>query len=1103
MKAWKIIRNTLLGMVALVVLALVGLQIALRPKLLTRVVNRIADGLVEGKVEFQEVKAHVIKSFPFLHLEAEDLAITYPSPLEENRTDTLTSLKRLDLSLDYVALSRGKYHIRHLELFRPRLFYHQYDSTLSNLDIVLRERAGADSSAQASPLPDISVHRVSLKDRPLLLVILPGDSLAVRMDGLEASFKENRLELEAQANTYLRTASFGRLKVPVRVEADASLPETAPGELAVEVHRLRLGLSSLGLEGAGTFHRGADGVMDMDLSASIPDCPLGALMKEYRDNIPALKKVDTDARISLKASAKGRWGNGQTPLLDARLSVPEAGVDYEGLGRKGRLAVDATVSTDEHRQIHADVEKLFVDIAGARINLKGFARDVLGKDPLLSLEGSVHARVDSLVRAFAPDAGLEATGEIDARLDGRARLSQLTVRQIGDSNVSCNLSARDLCLEMPSDSILARLPLLDATLSTRANSIDVNLDKGARVLALKTDADTLDLSIGSMYVRGGGVRLLMQNSADILRGGKNLTALMGLLKVKNLHLRDEEGLGLSLMDNTETFRVTPATPERPSPRLSLSSNNGRLFFRTGENLFALRGAKLSLSARKHISRQLPPRDSTRRLRRMRPRQQDDFARADIRINLGESLRKYVQEWDIEGQLDLSDGRAVLPAFPLRTRVEAVKGSFQSDTLKLQSITLRAGKSDVTARAQLSGIRRALIGRGRSRLKLKADVRSDYIDANELMRGYAHYAARSSRDSLALRDSLSGSMEREAGSALLVIPSNLEVDFSLESSGIKYDSLLISWAAADVAMRQRTLQITNAVASSNMGDIYFEGFYATRSIKDIKAGFNLNMVDITAEKVITLFPAVDSIMPMLTTFGGALDCTLAATSDIDTLMNLVKPSINGILKISGKNLSLKDSPEFSRIANMLMFRNRASTHIDQMTVTGILHDNMLEVFPFVLNVDRYQLAASGIQNLDRKFDYHISVLRSPLLVRFGLNAWGQDFDDIHYGLGKARYLNAQVPVYSKQLDTVQYSLVAAIHNVFELGVERALRENRTEKYLEPLSTLEGPEDPSGEPSGDVSALVRQVAESTRRRQEALKEEIIGLAREAAAKKEDNE
>ena len=1098
MKAGRIIRNTLVGMAATVVLALVGLQIALRPRVLTGMVNRVADGLVDGNVAFREVKAHVIKSFPFLHLEAEDLSVTYPSPLAENQTDTLASLRRLDLSLDYLALARGQYHIRHLELIRPRLFYHQYDSTLSNLDIVLRKRAKTESSAPA-PLPDISVHRVSLKDRPLLLVILPGDSLAVRMDGLEASFKENRLELEAQANTYLRTASFGRLKVPVRVEADASLPETAPGELAVEVHRLRLGLSSLGLEGAGTFHRGADGVMDMDLDASIPDCPLGDLMKEYRNNIPALNKVDTDARIHLQASAKGRWGNGQTPLLDARLNVPEATVDYEGLGRKGRLAVDATVTTDDFKQVHADVEKLLLDIAGARIRLSGFVRDVLGKDPLLSLEGRIHARVDSITRAFVPKADLEATGELDAQLNGRARLSQLSARRVGESDIRCDLIARDLYVQMPSDSILARLPQLDASLSTRANSIDRNLQKDARVPALKAEADTLDVNIGSMYVRGGGVRLLMQNSADILRGGKNLTALMGLLKIKHLHLRDEEGLGLSLMDNSETFRVTPATPERPSPWLSLSSDNGRLLLRSGENLFALKGAKVGLSASKHIPRQFPPRDSTQRFRRLRPLRQDDFARSDIRINLGESLRKYVQEWDIEGKLDLAGGRAVLPAFPLRTRVESVKGSFAGDTLKLQSITLRAGESDVTARAQLTGIRRALIGRGRSRLKLKADVRSDYIDANELMRAYAHYAAFADRDSLSVRDSLPEKTEK----ALLVIPSNLEVDFSLESSGIKYDSLLVGWAAADVAMRQRTLQITNAVASSNMGDIYFEGFYATRSKKEIKAGFNLNLVEITAEKVITLFPAVDSIMPMLTSFGGNLDCTLAATADIDTLMNLVKPSINGILKISGKDLTVKDSREFTRIANMLMFRNRASTHIDQMNVTGIVHDNTLEVFPFVLNVDRYQLAASGIQNLDRKFDYHISVLRSPLLVRFGLNAWGDDFDNIHYGLGKAKYPNAQVPVYSKQLDTVQYSLVAAIHNVFELGVERALRENRTEQYLEPLSVPEGPDRTSGEPSGDVSDLVKQVAGSTRRRQEALKEEIVGLAREAAAKKEENE
>ena len=380
-----------------------------------------------------------------------------------------------------------------------------------------------------------------------------------------------------------------------------------------------------------------------------------------------------------------------------------------------------------------------------------------------------------------------------------------------------------------------------------------------------------------------------------------------------------------------------------------------------------------------------------------------------------------------------------------------------------------------------------------------------------MRAYAYYTtykpATAELSDDALEDSVNAAeLPDSAGSKLIVIPGNLEVDFTLESTGIKYDSLLVNWAAMDVAMRQRTLQVTNAVAASNMGDIYFEGFYTTRSKQDIKAGFDLNLVDITAEKVITLFPAVDTIMPMLTSFAGDLDCELAATTEIDTLMNLIKPSIDGVMRISGKDLTLKDSKEFTKIAKLLMFKDKKKAHIDNMAVTGIVQNNVLEVFPFVLDVDRYQLAASGTQRLDNAFNYHISVIRSPLLVKFGLNAWGQDFDHIHYGLGKARYRNANVPVFTKQLDNAQYSLVAAIHNIFELGVEKALEENRTGQYWtaeapsgeKPADATETaateaviPQEALEQQVQDLASLQKQVVEHVTTRREALKQEVLQL------------
>jgi len=119
----------------------------------------------------------------------------------------------------------------------------------------------------------------------------------------------------------------------------------------------------------------------------------------------------------------------------------------------------------------------------------------------------------------------------------------------------------------------------------------------------------------------------------------------------------------------------------------------------------------------------------------------------------------------------------------------------------------------------------------------------------------------------------------------------------------------------------------------------------------------------------------------------------------------------------------------------------------MSVNGIIRDNTVEIFPFVLKIDRYTLAASGIQYLDESYKYHISVIRSPLLVKFGINVSGTDFDHMKFRVGKARYKNTNVPVFTKQLDTVQYNLLHSIHNIFEKGVEKAIRENREQSIVQ--------------------------------------------------------
>ena len=1189
----------MIGIVAFILVLLIALQILLRPSVLTGLVNKYAPQFVEGNIEFSTIRARLIKSFPYASVEAEELRITYPHqryarfdsiyPPSGSRfslmtagnqkgvpdgTDTLVSLRRAYVSLNYMSLIKGSIDVRNVELEKPRIFAHYFDSTAANWDIF--PMGSSEEDTTSAPLPDIKLHKVSLSGKPFIVFTnprdtlhlavrlkemdldgrlpladfwktnatlsvdslfvsgrLPADTLALGLSNLDVDAARRRVKLDANAMAMLRTNSFGRLRVPIHLDGDVTFPKAAEGELKADIHSLTLGLSALELKAKGDLLSHSEGI-DMDIDAAIEDCPVGEIIKEYKENVPALKKIrDTDAVISLTAHAEGTYSAEQMPAINAKLLIPPSMVDIEGVGRKGNVALDADVVTDNSSRMDAAVHKLMADIAGAKLNISGNGWDLLGEDPELAVDGTVRARVDSIARAFLD--GIYGEGTIKGDIHGKAKLSQLNLQKIGYANIDCSLTGDNLRVDMPKDSVHAFFNSIKLDVATAGNKLDKSIRQDARILALKADIDTLNVTYGeNVFARGSKLSVRAQNSADILKGGKELTPLMGILRVDRLSLKDLDGIEMALKGNTERFRILPPENGEKSPTIKLTSDSEGIAAIMDGNAFAMKSLSAKISARQHVSNEKSkkerrnrildslqrvypgtPRDSLfrkARMERMARELKDDFASADVMLSLSKSSQQMARQWDFNGSLGLELVRAMLKDFPLTPEISDIKGDFSNDKVDLENLTVTAGQSDLSANVNVSGIRRLLIGRGKPYIKANANIVSNYIDANELMRAYAQYAQ--SQVSDAPVDTTSESI---AGTNLIVLPSNVEANLMMEGYGIKYDSLMVNWVAADIAMRDRTLQITNALAASNMGDLYVEGFYATRAKDDIKAGFDLNIVDISAEKVLTLMPDIKKEMPIMNSFSGDLDMEVAATTEIDTTMNLILPTVDGIMRFTGSQLALKDSKEFTKIAKLLLFKDNTKAVIDNMSVTGMVRNNTLEVFPFVLDVDRYMLAASGVQNLDESFKYHISVIRSPLVVKFGLNAWGKDFDHIKYGLGKPLYTSPNVPVFTKQLDTVQYNLVAAIHNVFELGVEKAIAENKNQNFIQDSKERAGfnvqidtvaMDDAIMAKVESMEGMTGDVVERVAARREILKQEVLALEEKYAtlpseAEKKDDE
>ena len=116
----------------------------------------------------------------------------------------------------------------------------------------------------------------------------------------------------------------------------------------------------------------------------------------------------------------------------------------------------------------------------------------------------------------------------------------------------------------------------------------------------------------------------------------------------------------------------------------------------------------------------------------------------------------------------------------------------------------------------------------------------------------------------------------------------------------------------------------------------------------------------------------------------------------------------------------------------MFKDKKHDVIDSMSVELLVENGMMELFPFVFNLDRYRLGVQGFNDMAMNFDYHVAVLKSPLPFKFGITVKGNP-DKYKIRLGKARFNERTAISRPAIVDTTRVNLLRQIEGVFRRGV----------------------------------------------------------------------
>ncbi len=927
-----------------------------------------------------------------------------------------------------------------------------------------------------------------------IMLVYPRDTVTMEKDtiamALEFSAAINPVLHYVKASTLVTTEyeGLGHVELPVELNGKAYIQSDSLSNMVVLVKDADLDVAELCLQADMDVTLGDQ--IGLRGNARIPDLELQTLIDKYAEKlVPELKKVEMDAKFSARADVDGYYdpATGELPAFTAHLDIPRCNVSHSDYSLCPTFELAVGASAPQGGVVDVDLEEFCVMAPGLDFDINGSVNDLLGDDALIGVDARLEVALDSLGAFLAENFDLYTGGNIHGTAKGKFRLSQLDMYNFSKADLRARIDAEKVRLSSFDDSLNVFVDSLQIRTGLMDNRFAKNVAKDAKKsLGASVTVDSLSVDYAGVgYVRARQVTAFAQGSTTqvVLSDTVKYNPLFVKLTLGDVSVKDEDSLRVHLSGSENRISMRPSSRNDKIPSINISSHNKRLRAADGVHRFMLSdldfdaNAVMAVEKRKKrvrtyldsVARLHPEwsRDSVRRYLQANARdrklpewmREEDFRKADIHIDLGESLRKYYEKWNLSGTLSLRSARMATPAFPLRTRITDFHGSFDNDRIVLDTLRVVAGASDFAANGKVSNLRRAVLNKGTIRLDL--GLNTDTLSVTELLAAYALGSRNMEKlDSKSMGDlsdaqieAMTESMAEEVEadtSSVLIIPANVNAEVRLRGKGVSYSNLDMKSLSADLTVKERCMLLKDVRAITTMGDIYADAFYSTKTKNTLVTGFDVTFKDIAAADVIGLMPQLDTLMPILKTFDGRLNCNMAATARLDTCMNIQTKSLRGIVRITGRDLHFTDNKDITRLARLLWVRNPKRVTVDSMAVEGLISNNKMEIFPFVMKVDKWAIAMAGIQRLDESFNYHVSVARSPWGIKLGANIDGPDFDNINFHLGRAVYRHPKdVPSFTHVIDTTRLNLRSSILRIFEQGVDKALQESENQSLFQKI------------------------------------------------------
>lgn len=1055
-KFLKIVAWALGALLALIIIVLVAVPLVLTPERLTKWVREYGtEYLVDGRVDVSRVDLTLWSTFPHAELTVDSLRVVNLNTAIPADCRTVAAIDRLSGRLNLAALLIGRISISHVDIDRPQATLWQGADSLSSLSILPpaadEEKPDDDESLT---LPDIRLHRFAISGDGTLRYISEPDSIdaaitirQTRLDGHE-EIPQYRLTLDSRVGVlpFLPADSL-TLAVDGGIEWDPSQPT------AIGLHNLEIDIDSI--RTLTSLHACFDKEIRLDaLDFRLKPARIGRLA-ELAARVPRpgslVPQIDGNAAVEFSAKLRKPYiinpADTVMPLPDmtahlkiseSPLSIPEYFLTLNALA----LEVKADISDQGLDASAVDIERLHVIFPASDFTLKAKIGR-LESDPEAKgrFEGTVN--FTNMNPKMWRLLGMRLRGLLDADLDFRFKLSDLTLNTFHRARLDGAASLRDFEAIMPADTVAGGLTRARLAFgSTRSfGETDSLLSATIRIDSAWVYMPELTANLADMKLSVGVAN--DSQTADTT----SITPMGGVMSLRLLRYKSAaDSTRATLRDLNGDLSLTRFKNEGKLPLLRAAVNARRIAYVDGSTRMSLRDAEIRAGAYRTPRRQRRRMSTTDSLRWAARRDSMILARQKferIELDIDRSAVSLLRKWHVNGFVKAKSGRLRTPLFPLRTRMHDLDFRFSPDSMLLNSLYVKAGHSDLALSGQITNIQRALGRRNGQPLQLRLDLVSDTLNINELtqaaFRGAA-YQANGEPTTTAMADEEFDDETEPADTAsaqmmAIVVPMNIDAEVNAAASNIIYSTMRLSDFRGTVSIANGAAYLNDLHASTDIGSADLNMLYYAPTRSDVNFGMALDLNRFQIGRVTELMPALDSIMPILNTLGGVISASVSATTPVDSMLNIKFPELRAMVRLTGDSLKVLDDRTFKTVSKWLLFRDKRKNMIDHMDVRIAVEDNRLNLYPFMFDFDRYRIGVMGGNDMNLNLNYHVSILKSPIPFKFGINIKGTA-EKLKIRPGRARFKENMAGQSIELSDTIRVNLAREISNVFRRGAKKA-------------------------------------------------------------------